>query len=85
MSKGVVIVANNVTSKDGRFLNYIAAAAQTARGVRHFLNVPVTLLTSGDYIPPAGQFDQIITIPKRKTSPRAMVDRKSTRLNSSHT
>lgn len=70
-SKGVVICAQNVEADKGRVLNYIGAAEQTARGVRKFLNLPVTLLTTD---PTAnGNFDNIVVVPKRATSHRAMV------------
>lgn len=74
-SKGVVIIATNAMADNGRYLRYVDAAEQTARGVRRFLKCPVTLLTTQ---PTSGDFDDVVVIPHRNKSHRVMVTSKDT-------
>jgi len=71
MNNGCVIVANNTVMKDGRLLDYVAMAEVAALGVRKYLKMPVTLLTTDPNA--RGNFDSIVVIPARQTSRRAMV------------
>ena len=75
-SKGVVIYAKNGMTNEGKYLRYIEAAAQTARGVRAYLNVPVTLLTTDTV--DGREFDSVVYVPQRDKSHRVMVSSKET-------
>lgn len=71
MYKGVVLLASNTISCDGKLLDYVGLARFNARLIKRNLKLPVALITTDD-IDTCG-FDEVIKISNGKSANRSML------------